>query len=231
MNTAITSRPTVPTHTQSAGRPSPTRRFFSVVRRPESYRNIVYLHLGLPLSILWFTVLVTALSVSLSMVAVALLGIPLLLATWYIIRAFANVERGLANLLLRANLRAAPMASPHRGNPWLRLTAMSRERGRWRELAYLFVRIPVGIATFAIAVTALATPLAIIYTPIHARYVDDFGDWFWSSELHNFAASSPWSWALVPFGLGIVVLSIHLLNALANRCRGWTTAWLDIDPS
>jgi Putative sensor len=228
MNTAITPNLTVPTQTPSATRRSPMRRFFGVVAQGQSYRNIAYLLLGLAVATVWLTVLVTALSISLSLVVVALLGIPLLLGTWYVIRAFANVERGLVNVLLGRRLRSAPMASGHRGNPWVRLVAMSRERSRWRELAYLFVRVPIGIATFATAVVALAVPFAIVWTPIHARQVDDFGDWSGSSELHD-VASSPWGWGLVPLGVGLVLVSMHLLNALAGRCGRLSAGWLDID--
>ena len=228
MNTAITPHFTVPTDAPVARGRSPLRRFFGVVWQADSYRNIGYLLLGLVLATAWFTLLVTALSVSLSLVVVALLGIPLLLATWYAVRAFANVERGLANVLLGTNLRAAPMASRQRGNLWVRLVALSRERSRWRELAYLLVRIPVGIATFVITVVALAVPLALIWAPIHARQVDDFGDWSGSTQLHDLL-SSPWSWGLIPLGLGLLVVSIHLLNGLAGRCGRWSAGQLDVD--
>jgi Putative sensor len=226
MNTTITPHFTVPTRTPDTGRRSPMRRFLGVFAQPQSYRNIGYLLLGLALGTVWMSLLVIALSVSLSMVVVALLGIPMLLGTWYIIRAFANVERGIANTLLGQHLPSAPMASGHRGNLWVRLVAISRERSRWRELAYLFVRIPVGIATFTIAVVALIVPLALVWAPIHARQVDDFGAWSGSSELHDVASSS-WSWGLIPLGLGLLISSIHLLNALAGRCGRWSTAWLD----
>ena len=229
MNTAITPRFTVPTRTPAAERRSPMRRFFGVVGRAQSYRSIGYLLAGLVLATAWLTLLVTALAVSLSLVVVALLGIPLLLGTWYAVRAFANIERGLANVLLGTNLRPAPMASRQRGNVWGRLVAMSRERSRWRELAYLFVRIPVGIATFAIAMVALAVPCAVIWAPIEARRVDDVGNWSGSTELHD-VLGSPWSWSLIPLGLGLLVISIHLLNRLAARCGRWSAGWLDIDP-
>jgi hypothetical protein len=227
MNTTITPRFNVPTHTPAARR-TPIRRFFGVVGQAQSYRNIGYLLLGLLVATAWFTLLVTAISVSLSLIVVALLGIPLLLGTWYAVRAFANVERGLANVLLGTNLRPAPMASRQRGNPWARLLGMSRERDRWRELAYLFVRIPVGIATFVIAVVALAVPLALVWAPIEAHRVDGFGNWSGSSELHD-AANSTWAWGLIPLGLGLFVVSIHLLNGLAGRCGRWTARQLEID--
>ena len=90
------------------------------------------------------------------MLVVALLGIPMLLGTLVRRSArFANVERGAANVLLGRHLARAPMASADRGNLWVRLRSMSSERDRWRELGYLMLRFPVGIATFTVAVTAL----------------------------------------------------------------------------
>jgi hypothetical protein len=227
MNTTIVPRPTT---TLDAGpRTSPLRRFFGVVTRPQSYRNLGYLLLGLPLGTLWFAVLVSALSVSASLLVVALLGVPLLLGTWYVVRAFANVERGVANGLLDQDLPQAPLASGHRGNLWVRLKALSRERDRWRELGLLLLRFPAGIATFTIAVTALAVPLIVAYAPFSARYVDDsFGDWFWSDELERFATSA-WSWFLVPLGLGLLFVAFHLMNGLAKACGRWAAAWLDAD--
>jgi hypothetical protein len=211
----------------AADQPSPLLRFFGVVARPQSYRNIAYLLLGLPLGTLWFSVLVTLASVSVSMLVVALLGIPLLLGTWYAVRAFANVERAVANALLDANVDQAPMAAGVSGNLWVRLRDMSRDRARWRELGYLTLRFPAGVATFTLAVTALTAPVAVAYAPIYARFVDDsFGDWFWSSELHDFASDSPWSWSLIPLGLGLLFAAFHALNTLARACGTWTTAWL-----
>jgi hypothetical protein len=229
MNTTLASQSTTGLHAQPTQRRSPVRRFFGVVARARTYGAIGYLLLGLPLGIVWFTVLVTALSTSLSLVVVALLGIPLLLGSWYVIRAFANVERRVADGLLDQDIPPAPIASGTRGNLWVRLKAMSGERTRWRELGYLLLRLPVGILTFVVAVTALAVPAVVAYAPFAARYVDDsFGDWFWSSELHRFA-SSPWSWTLVPLGLVMLIGAFHMMNALAKSCGRWTAAWLRTD--
>jgi hypothetical protein len=206
---------------------SSLRRFFGVVARTQSYRNIAYLLLGLPLGTLWFSVLVAVASVSVSMLVVALVGIPMLIAMWYGVRAFANVERGVANALLDEHVDQAPMAAGVSGNLWVRLRDMSRDRDRWRELGYLMLRFPAGVATFTLAVTALTMPVIVAYTPIYARVVDEsFGDWFWSSELENFATDNPWSWTLVPAGLALLFVAFHALNALARACGRWATAWL-----
>ena len=218
----ITSRP----ETRS-GRPSAPRRVLGVVAQRDSYRNIAFLLLGLPLGTVWFAVLVLGISVAASMLVVALLGIPMLVGLWYVTRAFANVERSVANALLDQRLPRVRMNAPHRGNLWVRLRTMSGDRDRWRELGYLMLRFPVGVATFTAAVTAIATPFLVAYAPIVARRdKQPFGDWALSSRMEDVASSSPWSWLLVPLGLVMLIASFHLMNAMARVCGRWANAWL-----
>jgi hypothetical protein len=230
MNTAIASPPATAPHTSVTNRTAPIRRFIGIVARTQSYRSIAYLLVGLPLSTVWFTAVVSGISIAGSMLAVALLGVPMLAGMWYVIRAFANVERATANALLDQDIPLASMRSSGRGNPWVRLRAMTRERDRWRELGYLLLRFPAAIATFTVAVTALTVPVVVAYAPIHVRYVDgSLGDWFWSSQLEDFASDSMWSWLLVPLGLTMLIVCFHLVAALATACGRWTAARLDAD--
>jgi hypothetical protein len=209
---------------------SPVRRFFGVVARPQSYRNIAYLLLGLPLGTLWFSVLVTVASVSVSMLVIALLGVPMLIGMWYAVRAFANVERGVASALLDEHVEQAPMAAGVSGNLWVRLREMSRDRARWRELGYLMLRFPAGIATFTAATAALSASLWVVWAPFHVRLVDDhpFGNWAGSSRLEDLT-TSPWSWTLVPLGIAVLFAAFHAMNALARACGRWTAASLGSD--
>jgi hypothetical protein len=216
--------------TATIERPSTMGRFFGVIVEPDSYRNIAYLLLGLPLGIVWFTTLVTGVSVAFSMLTVALIGIPLLVGMWFATRAFANAERGVANVLLHQDLNYAPIVSSHPGNLWVRLRAMSREKARWHEVGYLLLRFPAGVATFTAATVALATPLWLIWAPFHARIVDDtpFGNWFGASRLEDIA-TSPWATLLVPLGMVLLVAAFHVLNALAHACGRWTTSALTVE--
>jgi hypothetical protein len=145
---------------------------------------------------------------------------------WYVTRSFANAERSTANALLGQHLALAPQTSTDRGNVWVRLRSMSRDRDRWRELAYLLLRFPAGVATFTVAVTALATPLMIAWAPFNVRRDDHpFGDWALSSRMENVTSSS-WSWSLVPLGFAALIGSFHLMNGLAKACGRWATRWL-----
>ena len=226
MSTTTVAQPTSLPDTRN-GRASPLRRFLGVAAQPDSYRNIVYLLIGFPLGTFWFTVLVTGVSVAISMLVVALLGIPMLVGLWYVTRSFANVERSLANALLGQHLLRSPMRSPEHGNLWVRLRSMTRDRDRWREFGYLLLRFPIGVATFTAAVSGLATPLMVAYAPIVVRYDEQpFGDWALSSRMEDVASGSPWSWLLVPLGLVMLIASFHLMNSVATACGRWTTSWL-----
>ena len=79
--------------------------FFSVVANPQSYLNIVYLLLGLPLGIAYFVFLVTGISVGFSLVVIWV-GVPILalvlLGSW----AMCRFERVLANTLLKEDIPA-----------------------------------------------------------------------------------------------------------------------------
>jgi hypothetical protein len=202
------------------------RRIVSVVAQPQSYRNLAYLLLGLPLGTLWLTVLVSGVAVGVSLLVVALIGIPILVGLWYVTRWCANVERAVANALLGQSLDRVPMRAPALGNLWARLRTMSGERDRGRELGFLMLRFPVGIVTFTAAVTTIATPLLVAYAPFVARYDDEpFGDWALSSRMENVATSS-WAWLLVPLGIALLIPAFHALNALARGCGRWTAAAL-----
>ncbi|MGZ4790934.1 MAG: sensor domain-containing protein, partial [Ilumatobacteraceae bacterium] len=157
--------------------------------------------------------------------------IPMLVGIWYLTRALANVERRTANVLLGRQLATAPMASPDRGNLWVRLRSMTNDRTRRRELGYLLLRFPAGIATFTMAVTALTTPIMVSYAPFAARYDHShpFGNSSISSTISDVASSSPWSWLFVPAGLAMLIGAFHLLNSVTKACGRWTTKWLDVD--
>jgi hypothetical protein len=105
---------------------------------------------------------------------------------------------------------------------------MSADRTRRRELGYLVLRFPVGVATSVLAVTALAVPVVVASAPFAARRGVErpFGDWAGSGRIEDIASSSPWSWLLVPLGLVLLIGSFHLMNAVARACARWAAAWL-----
>lgn len=199
--------------------------FFGVIAKPQSYRNILYLLLGLPLGTLYFTALVTGGSVGLSMLVVALLGIPILIGLWYVIRGFMAFERGLAVGLLDVEIAPLPPAPPVTGGLWQRFKALWADRPTWLGISYLLLRFPVGVATFTVAVTLVSTSLGLAFAPTYAWTNDEqtWGSWTFDPF--------PWSFALIPVGIVLVFVSLHVMNAIAAACARWARASLGGTPA
>src|SRR4051794_5538450 len=75
-------------------------RLASVASEAQSYRNLLYLALCLPLGVAYVAILAVGLSAGAGL-AVILVGLAVLLATLFALRAMAAVERSLARNLLR----------------------------------------------------------------------------------------------------------------------------------
>lgn len=201
-----------------------TKRFFGVVTEAQTYLNVLYLLLGLPIGTLWFTLIVTLFTVSASLVVVALIGLPMLLMSWYTVHGLAVVERTVAVQLLRVDVAPLPPMPTGSTGLWQRLRHLSTDPRRWRELCYLLLRFPAGIATFTIAVTLPTVAAAVTYTPFYLWLDDDgWGEWPLSNTLESMGSTWPWSWVLVPAGALIAVGSLHVMNALARSCGRWTS--------
>lgn len=195
--------------------------FFGVIAQPRSYLNMLYLLLGLPLGTLYFTVLVTGIALGLGLMVVALIGIPILVGLWYVVHAFIQLEREVAVGLVGVEIGTVDPLPAWPGGLWRHFKHFLGHAPTWKRIAYLLLRFPVGVATFTIAVTLVATSLALTFAPVYT-WIDDeqtWGSWtfdpFW------------WSFLLVPVGFVMVFVSLHAMNALAGVCARWTRWSID----
>ena len=195
--------------------PRPTG-FFRVIAEPRSYANILYLLLGLPLGVLYFTWIVTGVSLAIGLTPLMLLGIPLTIVLWYVNRAFMRIERGLAVGLLGEQIEAVEPVPPWPGGLWRHFKACIADGYGWRGMLYLLLRFPVGVFTFTLAVTLVSTSLGLAFAPT----------WMWTSDnIEMFGRDVdpfPWSFVCVPIGVILTFASLHLMNALAGACGRWT---------
>ena len=131
-----------------------------------TYGSLVYSLLGLPIGIFGFTVLVTGFALGVGLV-ITLVGIPVLVATLLFVHAMAAVERRLAWSLLGASMpRRQQMSSPAHGLFWRRLRNLVSGRQIWREIGFILLRLPLGVAGFTITVTLIGLMLGGFAMPI-----------------------------------------------------------------
>ena len=195
------------------------RRLLHSIIDPRTYGRIVYLLLALPLGVVEFTLLVTAISFGFG-TAITLIGIPVLIGTVWAWRWLAELERGLF-----ARLVGVEIPSPYRPDPvgarwWRRVAARLADPATWKDLAFLLLQFPLGIVSFTVATTVLGVGFAALFAPAYFWALPD-DSWFADIDLDMVWGAI----ALVPLGAIVLLLGIPGLNAL-GRLYGWLATQL-----
>ena len=181
-------------------------RFARVVREPQSYRNLLYLAIALPLGIAYVAVLVAGLSIGAGL-AVIVIGLGLLLATLFALRAMAAVERTLARRLLRIAIHP-PLEGGIHANWRQRVQLWLRDPVTWKSLVFLLGKLPMGILAFA-AISLLGfTSLVLAFAPVLVAITPVI---FFGWEIDNPVAAI----AAVPVGILLWLTCLHLFNGMA----------------
>lgn len=198
--------------------------FVTAPLRLRTYTNAIFLALAFPLGLVYFVFLIVGFSLGIGL-TIVWLGLPILGAVFLGSWALAALERQMAIHLLGA--RVPPRS------PAARLETpipISRRIGEffgnpvtWKGIAYLFLKFPLGIVSFVSLIALSVTSIAFILAP--------FGWQFGAADLEldgtYFVIDSPWvAWALLPFGLLLLLTSLNLFNGLAWVWREMATALL-----
>jgi signal transduction histidine kinase len=183
-----------------------------------TYARLVYLLLSFPLGL--FYVLLLGAGVALgAALAVAGVGLLLLLGSLVAAWAFALFERELAVTLLGADV--PPMTAPDRGQlaSWKGLTSHLGRSVTWKSMAFLVLKLPLGIlfATGAGlplvgSVFLLTTPLSILGLPnalVRPQLI-------------------PLVACLVLLGIVLLTLTLHLANWMARVWAGLAEIMLGV---
>ena len=199
--------------------------FFGVVAAPRSYVNILYLLLSFPLGIGYFVFLVTGISLGVGLVIVWV-GIPILVLVLTGSWALCQFERLVAIGLLKEDIPSMARSDhrseqPEDGGPslgpeerlligaWRRLKAHLADRLTWTGILYLFLKFPVGVASFTIVVTLVAVSFSMMGAPFYYRVDDgiDIGIWqvdaLWEALI------------LTLIGVPAAFISLHIMNGTA----------------
>ncbi|GGP91994.1 sensor histidine kinase [Streptomyces roseolilacinus] len=139
-----------------------------------TWREFCHLLLGLPLSLCYFALSVTALAVGAGLV-VTFVGIPVLALGLAMCRGFGVVERARARAFLGSRVGDP---EPARAEPGTGLTgavwAVLKSGASWRHLLYAVLHMPWAVVAFSLAVTVWSTAWALFTYPL----------WRWSLPLH-----------------------------------------------
>ena len=162
----------------------------------QTYRNLAYLALALPLGLLELAFLTLGLGLALVLL-VTLLGVAVLGRTFDGAFALARLERRLAARLLGADIPVeAAAVPPADAGLARRLRVVFCCRTTWQRLGYLTAKLPLATITVALVGAALALSLVLLAAPLYA---------------HGLTAL-----AFAAGGAVALPAALHLANALAG---------------
>ncbi|MGW3405482.1 sensor histidine kinase [Streptomyces zhihengii] len=176
---------------------SRTRALPPVLRAPlegRTWRELGWIVLSLPMSILFFVFAVTMTSVSAGLL-VTFVGIPLLAGTFAALRGLGAVERMRARALLDADVAAPGPVSGGKGGfgGWLAGTLKSGVS--WRHLLYSLLHFPWAVFGFSLVVPLWTAGWTLLLYPLWQwtlpLYGGQDGIQLYGDGTHNYYLDSP----------------------------------------
>jgi hypothetical protein len=146
-----------------------------------SGREAAYLTAGLLTSILAFTVWISCVTLSLSL-AVFIIGLPIMLASAYLFRWTAELDRHSVSLFLGRRVRGR--YQDHRADTFLgRMAATFRDPQTWRDFSWLTVHSILGFAFGVAALSLIGSVLYLAFLPTFYWALPDGGQFgLWNAD-------------------------------------------------
>jgi len=139
---------------------SPLGRFFGVVLDPAAYGALFYMLLALATGVIYFTVVVTGLSLTFGLL-ILIIGIPFALLFLAVVRAISLAEGRMVEGLLGERMPRRPRTLGVQGNLWTRIKSWLTDYRTWTTMLYMVLQLPLGIVYFTVVVTALSLSLGL----------------------------------------------------------------------
>jgi len=204
--------------------------FFKVMGSGQTYLNLLYLLVAFPLGVSYFVFLASGLSIGITLLIIWV-GIPILLlvaAGWWVLASF---ERYMAIHLLNEDIPEMSRPSNESTDIWTRFKEYFTNPVTWKSLLYLFLKFPLGIATFVILATLISLTLAFLTMPFTYEFLSGF-------QVGVFFGPSLPAWhinsmndALLGVLIGLILwpVTLHVTNGLAWVHAKFARVMLSVD--
>jgi signal transduction histidine kinase len=221
------------THMELAATRPSIVRFLTEPFSLRTWKETLYLLLGLPMGIVTFTLVVTGLSTGISTLII-MIGFPIVWITFLVARVLADIERMRASALLDTDVARLYLPDGH--GWWQRLKSRAEDPSTWLDIVYGLLLLPIGIFTFTVTVTVWFTGLACALLPVYywalpkeatasgtgivVFVVDGVGKRSWVVDTPAEIA------AVVAIGVAIVLITPWIVRGMASASRGLVQAML-----
>ena len=187
-------------------------RFFGVFGDSRAWTALFYALLALGTGIVYFTVVVTGLSISAGL-AVLIIGIPFFLLFVGFTRVLALAEGRLVEGLLGQRMPRRP-PYPQKGKPVMqRIKDMLVDRRTWTTMLYFLLMLPLGIVYFTATVTGFAIGIGLVVAPVAALFTPQGG--IHVDEVY-YAPDPMIGLVAIPLGILVITLMLHLMRGIGT---------------
>ncbi|MFJ9429249.1 sensor histidine kinase [Streptomyces sp. NPDC101490] len=194
-------------------------RLPAAIRAPfeaRTWRALLYVLIGLPLSVVWFALSVAFASAGAGLL-VTFLGVPILAGALAMCRGFGAVERARARGLLGLDVRAPEPVRGKTGGAFSWMGATLRSGASWRHLLYALVHMPWAVFSFSVTVAFWSWGWGLFTYPlwqwVFPAYVGQDGIQLYGDGTHNFYLDSSFEIAVTcVVGLLFVMVGPWLLR-------------------
>ncbi|MGW0788209.1 sensor histidine kinase [Streptomyces sp. NPDC002911] len=209
----------------SGGYPRAKHFFPAALRAPfeaRTWRELGYVLLSLPISVVLFSFAVTMVSLGLGML-ITFVGIPILAAGLVMCRGFGAVERVRARGLLKLDV-ADPEPVRGKGGLVSWVGAVLRSGASWRHLLYAVLHMPWAVFAFSVSVAFWAYGWAAFTYPlwrwVFPAYAGVDGIQLYGDRTHQVYLDSPFELTVTgAVGLALVLVTPWIIRGLVSVDR------------
>jgi hypothetical protein len=198
---------------------------------PQAYINLIYSLATFPLGIFYFVFLVSGLALGVSL-AIIWVGIPILMFVGLASLVMGSFERFMAIHLLKENIPELLFPSNLSRDIWSPIKENITNPVLWKSPIYLFLKFPLGLASFTVLVTMVSLTLALLTLPITYESMGIIGPGiFFGADLPAWHIDSMGD-ALLGSVVGLILwpVTLHVTNALTWVHAKFAKLMLSADP-
>ena len=141
------------------------QKFFGVFAETRAWSSLIYMVLALATGIIYFTWVVTGVSLSAGLL-VLIIGVPLAVLFLLSVRGIALVEGRIVEALLGVRMPRRQLFTRQDLSFWGKLKQMLTQRQTWTSMIYMVLQYPLGIVYFSVTVALVSASVWMIGRPI-----------------------------------------------------------------
>jgi hypothetical protein len=187
--------------------------FFSALVEQRTYLNLLYILFAFPLSVAYFSLVITGVSLSLGLLIIVA-GFFIFIGTLIMLQGFRWLDIQLTRVFLGTTIRVSEMEKPQPGFTHF-LKSLFGNTTNWKSFVYyLLIKFPLDTIIWSVTIAFLAVTIDLLMAPVL------FGTIYYNDEFSEFLVRFFGDVYVLPF-LGIIwgMISLHVIRGLAWVCR------------